>query len=30
MESFTKILDDNTTLVMSTDGDLLKYLNRVR
>ena len=30
MESFTKILDDNTTLVMSTDGDLLKYLNRVK
>jgi membrane protease subunit HflC len=26
MESFTKILDDNTTLVMSTEGDLLKYL----
>jgi membrane protease subunit HflC len=30
MESFTKILDDNTTLVMSTEGDLLKYLNSVR
>ena len=30
MESFTKILDDNTTLVMSTEGDLLKYLNGVR
>ena len=30
MESFTKIMDDNTTLVMSTDGDLLKYLGGVR
>jgi membrane protease subunit HflC len=30
MESFTKILDDNTTLVISTEGDLLKYLNGIR
>ena len=30
MESFTKIMDDNTTLVMSTDGDLLKYLGGVK
>ena len=30
MESFTKIMDDNTTLVMSTDGDLLKYLEGVK
>ncbi len=30
MESFTKILDDNTTLVMSTEGDLLKYLGGVK
>jgi len=30
MESFTKILDDNTTLVMSTDGDLFKYLEGVK
>ncbi len=30
MESFTKIMDDNTTLVMSTDGDLLKYLSGVK
>jgi len=30
MESFTKIMDDNTTLVMSTDGDLFKYLKGVR
>ena len=29
MESFTKIMDDNTTLVMSTDGDLFKYLKGV-
>jgi membrane protease subunit HflC len=30
MESFTKILDDNTTLVISTEGDLLKYLNGIK
>ena len=30
MESFTKIMDDNTTLLMSTDGDLLKYLKGVK
>ena len=30
MESFTKIMDDNTTLVMSTEGDLLKYLDGVK
>lgn len=30
MESFTKIMDDNTTLVMSTEGDLLKYLEGVK
>jgi membrane protease subunit HflC len=30
MESFTKIMDDNTTLVMSTDGDLFKYLQGVK
>jgi membrane protease subunit HflC len=30
MESFTKIMDDNTTLVMSTDGDLFKYLEGVK
>ena len=30
MESFTKIMDDNTTLVMSTDGDLFKYLKGVK
>lgn len=30
MESFTKVLDDNTTLVMSTDGDLLKYMNGIK
>ena len=30
MESFTKIMDDNTTLVMSTEGDLLKYLGGVK
>jgi len=30
MESFTKIMDENTTLVMSTDGDLFKYLEGVK
>jgi len=30
MESFTKIMDNNTTLVMSTDGDLFKYLEGVK
>ncbi|MBW1718155.1 MAG: protease modulator HflC [Deltaproteobacteria bacterium] len=30
MESFTKIMDENTTLVMSTDGDLFKYLKGVK
>jgi membrane protease subunit HflC len=30
MESFTKIMDDNTTLVISTEGDLLKYLNGIK
>ncbi|OPL09427.1 MAG: protease modulator HflC [delta proteobacterium ML8_D] len=30
MESFTKIMDDNTTLVMSTDGDLFQYLNGIK
>ena len=30
MESFTKIMDDNTTLVISTEGDLLKYLGGVK
>lgn len=30
MESFTKIMDANTTLVMSTEGDLLKYLNGIK
>jgi hypothetical protein len=30
MESFTKIMDDNTTLVISTKGDLLKYLNGIK
>ncbi len=30
MESYRKILDNNTTLVISTDGDLMKYLNGIR
>ena len=30
MESYLKILDNNTTLVISTDGDLMKYLNGIR
>jgi membrane protease subunit HflC len=29
MESFTKIMDDNTTLVISTNGDLLNYLKKI-
>ena len=28
MESFRKVLDANTTVVLSTDGDLLEYLQR--
>ncbi len=30
MKSYLKILDNNTTLVISTDGDLMKYLRGIK